>query len=101
MGGFREHDAETATETTSVLIYDMNGGWVTGPALPRGIGDCRAISTEGEIFISGSAYVWDDGGQYGRDEEYHAFVYRNAAWVEVTGTRPDVDGSEIKAVLLG
>ena len=96
MGGIDEHEEGT----TSVLIYDMNGGWVTGPALPHGICDCRAISTDGEIFISGTAYVWDEG-ENERDEEYHAFVYRNAAWVEVTGTRPDVDGSEIKAVLLG
>ena len=86
MGGLNEDGEETA----SVLIYDMNGGWVTGPALPRAIWGCRAISTDGEILISGAS-----------GEEYHAFAYRNTAWVEVTGTPSVGESSEIQALLLG
>ena len=89
------------------MIYDMNGGWVTGPALPQGMGGCRAVSTDGEIFISGT--TWIEHGNGDDDAEYHAFVYRNAEWIEVTGPgpatvtgdRPVVDCSEIETLRLG
>ena len=45
LGGRIEDQELGYVETASVLIYDMNGGWVTGPPLPRGITDCRAICT--------------------------------------------------------
>ena len=101
LGGFVD-DADDPI--TSVLIHDTTGGrgWITGPALPRGIFDGRAISRDGEIFIIGTGFVH---GENGAGYELCAFVYRNAGWVQVdvpdAYDRDDIHCREIHNLYLG
>ena len=99
LGGFFgvDDDGDVADDpTASVSIYDASDGWTTGPALPRGMFDCRAVSRDGEIFIAGTCF-----DEYTHYYEFCAFVYRNA-WVEVVDLPgDDIADLEIQNLLLG
>ena len=103
LGGFfgDDDDGDVADDpTASVSIYDASDGWTTGPALPRGMFDCRAVSRDGEIFIAGTCIEYR-GCPARPHYEFCAFVYRNA-WVEVVDL-PGDDNADLafQNLLLG